>query len=205
MLCKNVTIEIWKCFMKRGVYISVTYILGKESIVAHLASREFEDFHKWMLSLKVSKYLLKVSDVDIFPFRLKKQLRRNASWMPDPEPYINNFLSTSFENTYIYAFQPFIMIWPTTNKLETEAEKRLIIVLMWPTQTRFTRTLELATTTPIIIETTPSARHKQTTPALPEIEVDDHMLFQKQTSINCVLETAPKTISSAWAPRTQRK
>ena len=44
------------------------------------------------------------------------------------------------------------MIWPTITKIEKEAEKALIIVPMWPTQTWFTPALELATATPIIIE-----------------------------------------------------
>ena len=71
------------------------------------------------------------------------------------------------------------MIWPAINKIEKEAEKALMIVPVWPTQIW---TLELATETPIIIESTPpSARHQQTIPALPEAETDDHMLLQEQT------------------------
>ena len=45
--------------------------------------------------------------------------------------------------------------------------------------------------------TPPSARHHQTTPALPEAEVDGYMLLQEQTS-----ETVHKIISAAWAPQT---
>ena len=72
--------------------------------------------------------------------------------MPDSESYIIDCMSTSWENTYIYAFPPFSMIWPTISKIEKEAEKALLIVPMWPTQTWFTWALELATGTPIIIE-----------------------------------------------------
>ena len=108
-----------------------------------------------MLSLKAFKYLVElfqVPDIDMFASRLNKQLPKYASWMPDPESYIIDCMSTSWENTYIYAFPPFNMIWTTINKIEKEAEKTLITVPMWPTQTWFTRTLELVTVTPIIIE-----------------------------------------------------
>ena len=54
--------------------------------------------------------------------------------------------------------------------------------------------------------TSPSARHQQTTHALPaEAEVDGHMLLQKQKSTNRISETAHKIISAAWAPQTKRK
>ena len=53
--------------------------------------------------------------------------------------------------------------------------------------------------------TPPSARHQQTTPALPETEADGHMLLQEQTSTNWILETAHKIVSAAWVPQTKRK
>ena len=53
MLCNNVAIEIWEFCIKRAVHISAAHIPGKENVLADLASREFQDSHKWMLSLKV--------------------------------------------------------------------------------------------------------------------------------------------------------
>ena len=150
--CDNRDLEI---FIKRGVYISTAHIPGKGNIIADLASREFQDSHEWMLSLEVFQYLVElfqIPDINMFASRLNKQLPKYASWMPDPESYIIDCMSTSWENTYIYAFSPFSMIWPTIKKIEKEVEKALIIVPMWPTQTCFTRALELVTATPIIIE-----------------------------------------------------
>ena len=86
-----------------------------------------------MLSLEVFKYLVElfqVPDTDMFAYRLNKQLPKDASWMPDPESYIIDCMSTFWENTYIYAFPPLSMIWPTINEIEKEAEKALIIVSM---------------------------------------------------------------------------
>ena len=62
MLCNNVTREIWEFCIKRGLYMSVAHISGKENIIADLASKEFQDSHEWMLSLEFSnigwKYLI---------------------------------------------------------------------------------------------------------------------------------------------------
>ena len=155
MLCNNVTTEIWEFFIKRGVYISAAHIPGKGNIIADLASREFQDSHEWMLSLEVFKYLVElfqIPDINMFTFRLNKQLLKCVSWMPDPESDIIDCMSTSWENTYFYAFPPFSMIWPTIKKIEKEAKKALIIVPMWLIQTWFTWALELATAATIILE-----------------------------------------------------
>ena len=58
----------------------------------------------------------------MFASRLNQQLPKCASWMPDPESYITDCMSTCWENTYIYAFPPFSMILTTINKIEKETE-----------------------------------------------------------------------------------
>ena len=154
MLYNNVTTEVWELCIKRGVYISAARIPGTENIIADLASKEFQDSHDCMLSLEVFKYLLElfqVPDIDMFASILNKQLPKYTLWL-DPESYIIDCMSTSWENNYIYAFPPFSLIWPTINKIEKEAEKALAIVPMWPTETWFIWALELATATPILIE-----------------------------------------------------
>ena len=93
-----------------------------------------------MLYLEEFKYLVEsfpVLDIDMFASRLNKQLPKYASWMLDPESYIIDRMSASWENTYIYVFLQFNMICPTINKIEKETEKTLIIVSMWPIHTWF--------------------------------------------------------------------
>ena len=60
-----------------------------------------------MLSLEVFEYIVEFFQIPdiIFAPRLNNQLQKYASWMPDPESYIIDYMSTSWENTYIYAFQ----------------------------------------------------------------------------------------------------
>ena len=75
IICNNLTTEIWEFGIKRGVYISAGRILGKENIIADLASGEFQDSHEWMLSLEVFKYLVELFQIpesDMFASRLNK-------------------------------------------------------------------------------------------------------------------------------------
>ena len=105
-----------------------------------------------MLSLEVFKYpveLFQIPDIDMLASRLNQHPPKYASWMPDPESYITDCMSKTWKNTYIFAFSSFSMIWTIKNKTKNETENALI---MWPTQTSFTWTLELATATPIIIK-----------------------------------------------------
>ena len=143
-------------FVLKGVYTSTAHIPEKEIIIADPASREFQKSHAWMLYLEVFKYLVELfqlPDIDMFLVsRLNNQVPKFASWMPNPESYISDRMSTSWENTCIYAFPPISMIWPTLSKIEKEAEKAILIaiVAIWPTQTWFTRALELTAATTII-------------------------------------------------------
>ena len=128
-------------FVLKEVYMSTAHIPEKEIIIADLASREFQNSHEWMLYLEVFKYLVELfqlPDIDMFLVsRLNNQVPKFASWMSNPESYISDRMSTSWENTYMYAFPPISMIWPTLSKIEKEAEKATLIaiVAMWPTQT----------------------------------------------------------------------
>ena len=137
-----------------------------------------------MLSLEVFKYLVElfqIPDIDMFPSRLNKQLPKYASWMPDPESYIIDCMSTSWENTYIYAFPKLSMRWPTINKIEKEAEKALINctnVANTDMVHRGTR-ISNSNTYNCRESTSPSARYQQTTPTFPEAEDDGHMLLQE--------------------------
>ena len=66
---------------------------------------------------------------------------------------LNHWLHEYILGEYQYlCFPPFGMIWPTTNKIEKDEEKALIIVPMWLKQIWFTRALELVTATPVIIK-----------------------------------------------------
>ena len=131
MHCDNRNLGI---YIKRGIYISAAHIRGKENTIVDLAPREFQDSHEEMLSLEVLKYLVElfqVPDKDIFASRLNKQFSKYASWMLGPESYIIDWMTTSWENTYIYAFPLFSMISLTIIKFEKEAEGALTIVSMW--------------------------------------------------------------------------
>ena len=91
-------------------------------------------------------------DIDIFASSFNKQLPKYVSWMPDPESCIIDCMNTYLENTYIYAFPPFSMVWPTFKKIDKRSRESIDNCARVANTDLSTRALELATATPIIIE-----------------------------------------------------
>ena len=91
-------------------------------------------------------------DIDIFASSFNKQLPKYVSWMPDPESCIIDCMNTYLENTYIYAFPPFRMVWPTIKKIDKRSRESIDNCARVANTDLSTRALELATATPIIIE-----------------------------------------------------
>ena len=123
--------------------------------------------------------------------------------MPGSESYITDCMNTSCENTYIYAFPPFSIMWSTIKKIEKKADidncANVANTDLVHTGTRISNSNihHYRESTP------PSARHQQTTHALSKTEADGYMLLQAST--NLISEIAHKIISAAWTPQTKRK
>ena len=123
--------------------------------------------------------------------------------MPGSESYITDCMNTSCENTYIYAFPPFSIMWSTIKKIEKKADidncANVANTDLVHTDTRISNsnTYHYRESTP------PSARHQQTTPALSKTEADGYMLLPAST--NRISKIAHKIISAAWTPQIKRK
>ena len=84
-----------------------------------------------MLDRSVFKKILKFwpkSEIDLFAPRNNAQLKRYASWKPDPEAVFIDAFSKSWSNTYFYAFPPFRLIGRCLQKvLQDEAECIIVV------------------------------------------------------------------------------
>ena len=111
--CNQLTKDIWIICMDKGTHVSATHIPGKQNILADTASRKFHDPSEWILSKNIFNHLIAcfgMPEIDLFAFRLNKQLHRYASWMPDPDALYIDTMSISWENQFVYLFPPFSMI-----------------------------------------------------------------------------------------------
>ena len=107
-----------------------------------------------MLKPKIFDYVVRQfggSEIDIFAFRLTKQIPAYASWLPDPESSFIDTFTINWSNIFIYAFPHFSIIWRMLQKIQEECKKVIAIVPLWTTQSWFTRIMKVTISQPIII------------------------------------------------------
>ena len=159
--CNEIAKRIWEFFIlntefsiHNNTHISAAHIPGKHNILAELASRKFQDSAEWMLELKIFDYVILQfgrPEVAKFASRLTKQIPIYASWLPDPESSFIDAFTINWNNIFIYASTPFSIIWRMLQKIQEESKKAIVIVPLWTTQSWFTRIMELAISSPVII------------------------------------------------------
>ena len=114
-----------------------------------------------MLEPKIFDYVIRQfgrSEINMFASRLAKQIPVYASWLPDPESSFIDAFTINWNNTFIYAFPLFSIIWRMLQKIQEECKKAIVIVpaiMVYKdhgtTQSWFTRIMELAISQPRII------------------------------------------------------
>ena len=89
--------------------------------------------------------------IDIFATTLKGQLPRFASWRPDPRSAFVNAFSRSWHGEYLYAFPPFSLIQHCLDRVELDQAQGVLLVPAWPTQTWYTRLLQMLSGQPVVM------------------------------------------------------
>lgn len=73
--------------------------------------------------------------MDLFAFRLNRQLENHISWFPDPFAFTSDAFSVSCSDFEPYIFPPFSLIGRVLQKLEDDQmRKEIIVVPKWATQ-----------------------------------------------------------------------
>ena len=95
-LCHSIISEIWAWAEDKNIWITASYIPGKENYDADAESRKKQTELEWMLNPKISMKIISKfkfqPEVDLFASRLNAQLPVFVSYYPDLEAmYINAF------------------------------------------------------------------------------------------------------------------
>ena len=90
--------------------------------------------------------------MDLFASRLTTQLTQYCSWQPDPGSAFLDAFSIGWSEFNIYAFPPFSLIPRCLQKIQQDKGKGILIVPVWPTQTRFPLVLQLLSSQPWICQ-----------------------------------------------------
>jgi hypothetical protein len=132
---------IWQWCLDRNIFISASFIAGKENTTADFYSRNFSNSTEWMLKPVIFNRLCKhffLPDIDLFASRINKQLSKFVSWFPEPGAFFYDAFSRSWQCFLPYIFPPFNLIGKVINKVnEDKVEKALLILPFWKSQPWF--------------------------------------------------------------------
>ena len=119
-LCHSIISEIWTWAEDKSIWITASYIPGKENYNADAESRKKKPKLEWMFNQKIfTKIISKFQfqpEVDLFASKLNSHLSVFVSYHPDPEATHINAFSISWQDRPFYAFPPFSVIGKVLHK-----------------------------------------------------------------------------------------
>ncbi|MCG7878915.1 MAG: hypothetical protein N0C90_21665, partial [Candidatus Thiodiazotropha endolucinida] len=180
--CNDLARQIWLWCIDRNFWISASFIPGSENPADH-DSRHYNDNVEW----KLDPYILGIifskwntPDIDMFASRLNRQLKRYASWKPDPEAEIIDAFTCSWSDLYMYVFPPFSLISRLVAKLKQDQGECILIAPVWTSQTWFPSVMGMITDTPYLL---PKDENLLTIPGTTKC----HPLRKKMNLMACLL------------------
>ena len=90
--------NIWLCCEERNIFITAVHIFGKSNITAGYMSG-ISVTTEWKLNEKIFTRICELffhPDIDLFAFRLNKQMTKYVSWFPEPEAMTSDAFSISW-------------------------------------------------------------------------------------------------------------
>ena len=155
--CNMIARELWLWCRARRLFITASYIPGAQNVVADTESRLYHENGEWSLHQTLFQNLCDIwgkPQLDLFASRLNFKITPYFSWRPDPGCEAVDAFSTSWENSFVYAFPPFCLIGKVLKKIENDGAKGLIIFPLWPTQPWFATISRLLIDSPILLSST---------------------------------------------------
>ena len=118
-----------------------------------LSRRRYSD-HEWMLNNDVFSRLCKIFPgltIDLFASVLNHRLPRYVSWGPDSQAVSVDTFNISWKGEKFYAFPPFSLIPRCLEKVVCDQAEGVFVVPAWPTQTWYTRIIQMPIRQPVVM------------------------------------------------------
>ena len=135
--CNNIVRKIWCWAEKRNIWLTASYIKGKDNQVADHYSRHFHDHLEWELNSKIYEHVCSqwgTPTVDLFASRHNYKCERYVSWHPEPEAWRVDAFSLTWDSEFYYAFPPFSLVARVARKLLHEKSHAVLIAPEWTGQ-----------------------------------------------------------------------
>ena len=153
ILC-NLALSLWEFCVNRSISLSAMYIEGTLNTRADKLSRLKTVDHDYFLSQEtfssISDFLPFPLIIDLFASRLNFKIKNYVSWENDPHSSLVNAFSFKWVKN-VYLFPPLPLIDRVLDKFNNDnVINGLIICPYWPSQSWYSRLLELLIDFPIL-------------------------------------------------------
>ena len=160
----------------RHIVLKARHIPGRLNVIADKLSRQGQIIQtEWSLHQEVFNLLCQTSHrppVDMFATRYNCKLTKFVSPVPDPNAWVVDALTVSWENLDMYAFPPVSLLGKVISKLSDHLYKGVILIAPgWPNMPWFWDLVDLSSQIPICLPSHPDlvsqpfnrARHRDLT------------------------------------------
>ena len=185
MSCNKIVKEIWEFCILNDIFITCTYIPGKENVVADRASRKVYKQGEWMLDKGLFQQALDsfefVPNIDCFATRANAQLDAYVSRYRDPYATHVDAFSFNWGKYKPYLFPPFSLINRVLQKIRIDEVTALCVLPRWKTQAWWPQMLDMMIGEPVILRASPKML------VLPNNKGEVHPLHKKLELVLCIL------------------
>lgn len=176
--CDSTAKNVWSFCIERNIWISASHIPGVDNVEADEMSRNFSDQLEWQLNKKVFKSITGIlgnPEVDLFATRLNAQTPTFVSWRPEPDALATDAFLQDWGKWSFYAFPPFCLVAKCIQKLCLDKAEGILVVPYWPSQTWFSRIVDLLVQDPVLLPDEPDLLVNSITgglhPLLPKLKL----------------------------------
>ena len=153
-------IDIWQFAIDNNLWISASFIPGRDNTDADTGSRLLNIRTEWSLPVPVFNticFRLFTPTIDLFASRLNAKLDRYYSWTPDPYCVNVDAFMCDWSNESPYLFPPFVLLGRVLQKITSDRVRRAILVFpLWPSQHWFPHLLQMLTSPIYLLPEHPS-------------------------------------------------
>ena len=140
--------DIWNFVFNNNMWLSISFIPGRENWDADLASRQLNPLTELTLLQElfesVCMELEFFPSIDMMASRLNNKCKQYFSYCPDPFCVGVNVFCTAWSHTNMYIFSPFSLNSRVLAKIEVDGGTALIVAPAWEAQPWYSHLLCLA-------------------------------------------------------------
>lgn len=201
VLCNNIAKIIWEKCIAHNIWVTATHIPGKANIEADFHSRNFNDRTEWELDSQIFHSIVQklgTPCIDTFASYQNKKLPTYFSWKSDPTASHVDAFTINWNGPLIYCFPPFSLLGRCLQKICMDQAEAIVVMPKWPTQTFYSKAMEMLVTQPLLLPTTdnilllPTKPDKQH-PLLPKLQLMACRLSGDRLKSMQYLESLPKS------------